>query len=83
MEKEDIDDYIAAYYRTIFNTIDSVYEISRRFDDTHKMPSGTGISIFEYLIIRKIINVNLKVPLDFSNAIQINSAKELYCYERN
>lgn len=81
MESGEMNDYIAAFFRKLFNTSNSIYQIAREFDEMHGLPKGTGISIFEYLIIKKIITVNLNEPLDFNNSIKIINAKDVYSDE--
>ncbi len=71
LEKEDIDDLVITYLdRIIAETVD-IRKVSKLFDQDFNLKSGTGLSIFYYLVIRKIIRINLLEELDLSKVKDI------------
>ncbi|WP_239748509.1 TnsA endonuclease N-terminal domain-containing protein [Mammaliicoccus sp. A-M2] len=53
-----------------------IREIANHFDkDTH-MPLGSGITLFYHLLARKIIQIDMSIPLDIEQYVQIQSVND-------
>lgn len=53
-----------------------IREIANHFDkDTH-MPLGSGITLFYHLLARKIIQIDMSIPLDIEQCVQIQSVND-------
>jgi hypothetical protein len=76
MEKRDIEDLVMEYIKRLIDGNVSVRQISNKFDDDSFLPKGTGVSLFKYLLMRKIIQIDLYAPIDINKKIQVNLVSE-------
>lgn len=87
MDSSDIQDLIYEFIKRIVDDKRSVRRISSEFDNDMNLPIGCGLSIYKYLLINKIIEVNMLNTIDVNNVIPIISVNneqikkvELICY---
>lgn len=64
------------YIKRLIDGNVSVRQISNKFDDDSFLPKGTGVSLFKYLLMRKIIQIDLYAPIDINKKIQVNLVSE-------
>lgn len=76
MEKYDIEDLVMEYIQRLIDGIVSIRQISNKFDDDLFLQKGTGISLFKYLLMRKIIQIDLHTPMDINKGIKVNLVRE-------
>lgn len=67
----DIKDFIYEFIRRIIDDKRSVRSICLEFDTDMMLENGSGISIYKYLIINKIIQIDLSNRIDISKNIPI------------
>lgn len=87
MDSNDIQDLIYEFVKRIVDDRRSVRRISSQFDNDMNLPIGCGLSIYKYLLINKIIEVNMLNVIDVNDVIPIISVNneqikkiELICY---
>lgn len=71
IEKEVVDDLVINYIDRIIGESVDIRKISKCFDKDFSLKSGTGLSIFYYLIIRKIVKINMLEELNLSKVKDI------------
>lgn len=76
MEKHDIEDLVMEYIKRLIDGNMSVRQISNKFDDDLFLQKGTGVSLFKYLLMRKIIQIDLSTPMDINKKIKVNLVSE-------
>ncbi|MEJ8555165.1 TnsA endonuclease N-terminal domain-containing protein [Tepidibacter sp. Z1-5] len=76
IEKEDVDDLVITYLDRIIGETVDIRKVSKLFDQDFNLKSGTGLSIFYYVVIRKIIRINLLEELDLSKVKDIHIEEE-------
>jgi len=77
LKENQIEDLILEYTKRLLDNKSSVREISYLFDDDMFLKRGTGISIFKYLLIRKIIQIDLFEPIDINKIIDIRLENDI------
>jgi len=73
MASSDIQDLIYEFIKRIVNDRRSVRRISSEFDNDMNLPIGCGLSIYKYLLINKIIEVDMSKEIDVNNIMPIIS----------
>lgn len=71
IDLSEIKDLIYEFIKRIVDDKRSVRSISTEFDNDMSLSKGTGISIFRYLLINKIIRIDLSKKIDLSKPIKI------------
>lgn len=82
IDEDAVDDLVISYLERVTGRHTDIRKESNIFDKDFNLKKGTGLSIFYYLIIRKIIKINLSEELNLSkiNDIRVeerNLHKEL------
>lgn len=72
----DIHDLILEFIKRVIDERRSVREVCTEFDKDMILEIGTGISIFKYLLINKIIEIDLKSKININKSIDIKNIKE-------
>jgi hypothetical protein len=49
-------------------TSETVLHIANSFESKHRLPSGSGILLFKYLIAKRKLSVNLNNPIDYNKS---------------
>ncbi|WP_343826979.1 TnsA endonuclease N-terminal domain-containing protein [Clostridium subterminale] len=73
MEPYDIQDLIYEFMRRIVDNNRSVRRISSEFDSDMDLPIGSGLSIFKFLLINKVITIDILKEINVNNIIPIIS----------
>lgn len=73
---KDLEDLILEYTKRIIDTTKSIRNISSIFDMDMALEKGSGLAIFRYLIVTKLIQVDLSKPLNVDKKINIELVKE-------
>ncbi|MFX0549537.1 TnsA endonuclease N-terminal domain-containing protein [Hathewaya histolytica] len=73
MASSDIQDLIYEFIKRIVDDRRSVRRISSEFDNDMNLPIGCGLSIYKYLLINKIIEVDMSKEIDVNNIMPIIS----------
>ncbi|MBU5437096.1 TnsA endonuclease N-terminal domain-containing protein [Tissierella sp. MSJ-40] len=76
MEKHDVEDLAIEYIKRVIDGTVSIREISNKFDDDLFLQKGTGISLFKYMLMRKVIQIDLYTPMDINKRIKVNLVSE-------
>lgn len=75
-DHQQIEDLVFSLLQRLLEKDESIREIANSFDkDTH-MPLGSGITLFYHLLARKIIQIDMSIPLDIEQCVQIQSVNE-------
>lgn len=72
----EIKDFIYEFVKRIIDDKRSMRSICSEFDDDMHLEKGSGLSIFKYLVINKIIDISLKEKIDVNKNIVIKAVKE-------
>lgn len=72
----EIKDLIHEFLRRIIDDERSMREICFQFDTEMLLEKGSGLSIFRYLVINKIIDIDIKKKIDVNENIFINKIRE-------
>lgn len=72
----EIQDLVYEFIKRVIDENRSVREICTEFDDDMMLEIGTGISIFKYLLINKIIEIDLKSKININKPIKIKRVNE-------
>lgn len=72
----EIRDFIYEFLKRIIDDKRSMRNICFEFDSDMHLEKGSGLSIFKYLIINKIIDISLKEKIDVNKNILIEAIKE-------
>ncbi|GAB6508339.1 transposase [Bacillus cereus] len=73
---QQIEDLVFSLLQRLLEKDESIREIANSFDkDTH-MPLGSGITLFYHLLACKIIQIDMSIPLDIEQCVQIQSVNE-------
>ncbi|MGF0004692.1 TnsA endonuclease N-terminal domain-containing protein [Bacillus altitudinis] len=76
IDHQQIEDLVFSLLQRLLEKDESIREIANSFDkDTH-MPLGSGITLFYHLLARKIIQIDMSIPLDIEQCVQIQSVNE-------
>lgn len=71
MASSDIQDLIYEFIKRIVDDRRSVRRISSEFDSDMNLPIGCGLSIYKYLLINKIIEVDMSKEIDVNKTMPI------------
>ncbi|QOY37581.1 heteromeric transposase endonuclease subunit TnsA [Anaerobacillus isosaccharinicus] len=74
--EDQLEDLSVVYVSRMLQVTNSIREISQQFERDFDLISGSGISIFKYLIINKVIDVNLLEKLDVNQIISIQTIRK-------
>ncbi len=77
IDKDMLEDVILEYTRRLIDKKESIRTISSGFDRDLMLNQGTGVSIFKYLIINKILNLELAKPIDINRRIEVSLNAEI------
>jgi hypothetical protein len=73
-----VEDLILGFTSKLLDEEDTIRNISNNFDRDFMLIQGTGLSIFRYLIINKIIDIDIFKPIDVNKNIKVSiSQKEI------
>lgn len=79
IENFELKDLIYEFIRRIIEDKRSVRAICCEFDDDMTLLKGCGLSIYKYLIINKIIEIDMEKEIDVNKCIPIiNVRKEAF-----
>lgn len=73
LDSLEIQDLIYEFIRRIVDDKRSIRAISLEFDNGMSLESGCGLSIFKYLVINKIIEIDISKNIDVNKNIPILS----------
>ena len=73
LDSLEIQDLVYEFIRRIVDDKRSVRAVSLEFDNDMSLESGCGLSIFKYLIINKIIKIDISKKIDVNKNIPILS----------
>ncbi|MBM7616194.1 TnsA endonuclease C-terminal domain-containing protein [Alkaliphilus hydrothermalis] len=60
------------YIKRLLDADETIRHISNNFENDFALSEGTGIAIFRYLVIHKIIQVDMFQPINVNQKIKIN-----------
>lgn len=69
-------DLIYEFTKRIIDTVKTMRSICSEFDKDMNLGKGSGLSLFKYLIINKIIELELTQEIDINLRIPIINVKE-------
>ncbi len=72
----DIKDLIYEFLKRIIGDNRSMRSICSEFDQDMSLEKGSGLSIFKYLVINKIIDIDIKEKIDVNKNIVIKAVRE-------
>lgn len=72
----EIKDFIYEFLKRIVDDKRSMRNICSEFDSDMHLEKGSGLSIFKYLVINKIIDISLKEKIDVNKNILIEAIRE-------
>ncbi|EEP55497.1 conserved hypothetical protein [Clostridium butyricum E4 str. BoNT E BL5262] len=72
----DLKDLVYEFVRRIIDDERSVRKISLEFDNDMGLEKGSGLSIFKYLLINKIIEIDITEKIDVNKHIPIVSIQK-------
>lgn len=72
----EIKDFIYEFLKRIVDDKRSMRNICSEFDSDMHLEKGSGLSIFKYLVINKIIDISLKEKIDVNKNILIEAVRE-------
>lgn len=72
----DIKDLIYEFLKRIIGDKRSMRSICSEFDQDMSLEKGSGLSIFKYLVINKIIDIDIKEKIDVNKNIVIKAVRE-------
>lgn len=67
----EIQDLVYEFMKRIIDSKRSMRSIASEFDDDMLLKKGSGLSIFKYLIINKIIDIDITKEIDINKNIEI------------
>lgn len=73
----ELQDLIFEFVKRVVDNNRSIREICSEFDNDMSFEKGSGLSIFKYLVINKIINIDITKKIDVNAIIQVTINKEL------
>lgn len=73
---QQIEDLVFSFLQRLLEKNESIREIANSFDKETHMPLGSGITLFYHLLARKIIQIDMSIPLDIEQRVQIQSVNE-------
>lgn len=76
INKIEIQDLVCEFIRRILDNNSSIRSICNKFDNDMSLKKGTGLSIFKYLIINRIIDIDIREKIDIDSIIQISIREE-------
>lgn len=76
MDSTEIQDLACEFIKRIVDDNRTMRSICHEFDKEMSLDNGCGLSIFKYLVMNKIIEINILNKIDVSKNIQIISVKE-------
>lgn len=72
----EIKELIYEFLRRIIDNERSMRSICFEFDSDMHLEKGSGLSIFKYLVINKIIDINIKDKIDVNKNIIVKTVRE-------
>jgi hypothetical protein len=72
----ELKDIIYEFIRRIVDSNKTMRSICNEFDNDMSLEKGSSLSLFKYLVINKIINIDINKKLDINSAIPILCIKE-------
>lgn len=69
-DEELVADYVHSYIERLAVSDESVRVVSGRFDRELGLASGSGLSFLYYLIVNKLIRIDMTVPIDLDSVLQ-------------
>lgn len=72
----EIKDFIYEFLKRIVDDKRNMRNICSEFDSDMHLDKGSGLSIFKYLVINKIIDISLKEKIDVNKNILIEAVRE-------
>ncbi|MGM9986962.1 MAG: TnsA endonuclease N-terminal domain-containing protein [Bacillaceae bacterium] len=73
---QQIEELVFLLLQRLLEKDESIREIANSFDKETHMPLGSGITLFYHLLARKIIRIDMSIPLDIEQRVQIQSINE-------
>ena len=73
MDSLEVQDLVYEFLKRIVDDKRSVRAVSLEFDKDMSLKNGCGLSIFKYLIINKIIEIDISKRIDVNNNIPVLS----------
>lgn len=76
VEKHELRDLIYEFIKRIVDNDKSMRAICSQFDSDMSLEKGSSLSIFRYLVINKIIEIDITQKIDVNKRIYINNVRE-------
>jgi hypothetical protein len=76
IEASEIKDLIYEFFKRIIDNSKTMREISHEFEDEMCLKRGTGLSIFKYLVINRIIEIDITQKINVNSNIPIRNVPE-------
>jgi hypothetical protein len=76
IEASDLKDLVYEFMKRIIDAKRTMRVICNEFDNDMSLEKGSGLSIFKYLIINKIIEINISEKIDVNAIISILNVRE-------
>ncbi|RXI48176.1 heteromeric transposase endonuclease subunit TnsA [Clostridium tetani] len=76
ISKMELQDLIYEFIKRILDSNKNMRTICSQFDNDMSLKKGSGLSIFKYLIINKVINVDITKKIDINNIVPVSIREE-------
>lgn len=76
ISKIELQDLVYEFIKRILDSNRSMRSICSQFDNDMSLEKGSGLSIFKYLIISKIINIDITEKIDINEIIPVSIKEE-------
>ncbi|MCY6957423.1 TnsA endonuclease N-terminal domain-containing protein [Clostridium brassicae] len=76
INKIDLQDLVYEFIKRILDSNRGMRTICSQFDNDMSLEKGSGLSIFKYLIINKIINIDITEKIDINNIVPVSVKEE-------
>jgi len=76
IEKHELEDLIYEFIKRVVDDERTMRSICTQFDSDMSLEKGSSLSIFRYLVINKIIEIDITQKIDVNKRIYINNVRE-------
>ncbi len=76
IEKHELKDLIYEFIKRVVDDERTMRSICTQFDSDMSLEKGSSLSIFRYLVINKIIEIDITQKIDVNKRIYINNVRE-------
>ena len=77
INKDELQDLIYEFIKRIVDSKKAMRAICSKFDNDMSLEKGSGLSIFKYLVINRIITLDITENIDVNNVIPVGIKEEL------